>query len=467
VTEASGRYDLSDIETTSNFSTSDKTLTSTGADLCPVCDPVPVPTLVIAWTPSCLADRRRIGERLVLRGRQVSINRLAEVFPGGRLDDREISRVHAEMFRSSSGGWYVRDNGSKNGTSVNGDPVVGPGGQSLESGDVIRLGDTLLLFCETLFPAPVDAFLPTYTGVSDSAREVRTAVNKYADSTLPVLVTGESGVGKEVVSRALASLGRPNGPLVEFNAANVGSTLAGTTLFGYVKGAFTDARESRPGLFRAADGGTLFIDEVGELPRDVQAQLLRVLEDGLVLPVGGTKAVKTDVRVVAATNRDLRDGAAFRSDLYMRLAQFTIHISPVRYRREDILLFALEFSGGRAFSIRAMERLLVHPWPLNVREIRGIVAQTVAEAGPGDTPLELPRVVLERLAKMAAEADADTRPAGSGAPATSPVLDVDTVRQALASAAGNMSVAARTLGKDRAQLYRIVRRFGLNPEDFR
>jgi two-component system response regulator HydG len=371
------------------------------------------------------------------------------------------------MFRTGSGGWYVRDNGSKNGTAVNGDPVVGPGGQSLESGDVIRLGDTLLLFCETLFPAPGDAFLPTYTGVSDSAREVRMAVKRYAESTLPVLVTGESGVGKEVVSRALASLGRPAGPLVEFNAANVGSTLAGTTLFGYVKGAFTDARESRPGLFRAADGGTLFIDEVGELPREVQAQLLRVLEDGLVLPVGGTKAVKTDVRVVAATNRDLRDGAAFRSDLYMRLAQFTIHIPPVRYRREDILLFALEFSGGRAFSIRAMERLLMHPWPLNVREIRGIVAQTVAEAVPGDAPLELPRVVLERLAKMAAEADADTRPAASGSSASAPVLDVDTVRQALASAAGNMSVAARTLGKDRAQLYRIVRRFGLNPEDFR
>ncbi len=435
----------------------DRTVTSTGEGLEPVCEPMPVPAVVIAWSPR---SPGRTGERLVLRGRGVELNRLECVFPGGRIDDLELSRVHARLTRGTGDTWSIRDLGSKNGTFVNGVAVPGAG-QLLEPGDVIRVGDTLLLYTQVFYPALPDADVPEYLGVSDAAREVRTAIRRYAASTLPVLVTGDSGVGKEVVSRALARIGRPSGPLVEFNAANVGSNLAGTTLFGNVKGAFTDAREARPGLFRAADGGTLFIDEVGELPRDVQAQLLRVLEDGKVLPVGGSTPVRVNVRVVAATNVDLRDPAVFRPDLYMRLAQLTIHVPQLRGRREDIPLFAAAFAGGRRFSVRAMERLLVHPWPLNVREMRGIVAQALAQVEPGDAPIDLPRVATDRMEALASRYRVEAREEGPS------VVTAEHVENALRESGGNMSHAARMVGRDRAQFYRLVKKFGLDPESFR
>lgn len=437
--------------------TIDRTVTSTGEGLEPVCDPVPVPALVLAWSPDCVG---RIGERLMLRGRNVDLNRVAEVFPGGRIDDREVSRVHARLTRSSGESWSIVDLGSKNGTFVNG-VAIGGQGQALEPGDVVRLGDTILVFSHVFYPSIPDADIPEYLGISDAAREVRSAISRYAASCLPVLVTGDSGVGKEVVSRALASLGRPKGPVVEFNAANVSSALAGSTLFGNVKGAFTDAREARPGLFRAANGGTLFIDEVGELGRDVQAQLLRVLEDGIVMPIGGSTAVRVNVRVIAATNRELRDPEVFRPDLYMRLAQLTIHVSPVRTRREDIPLFVAALSGGRRFSAQAMERLMIHSWPLNVREIRGIVAQALAVAGQGDGVVELPRVAIERMAELAARFFADTQED------TPSVVTAAHVENALRASGGNMCQAAKMVGRDRAQFYRLVKRFGLNPDDFR
>lgn len=437
--------------------TIDRTVTSTGDGLEPVCDPVPVPALVLAWSP---VAAYRTGERLVLRGRNVDLNRVGDAFPGGRIDDLEVSRVHARLTHVSGDDWSICDLGSKNGTFVNGIAVAGAG-QVLEPGDIVRLGDTLLVFSHILYPTIPDADIPDYLGVSDAAREVRSAISRYAGSGLPVLITGDSGVGKEIVSRALARLGRPSGPVVEFNAANVSSTLAGTTLFGNVKGAFTDAREARPGLFRAADGGTLFIDEVGELPRDVQAQLLRVLEDGMVLPVGGSTPIRVNVRVIAATNVDLRDAEVFRPDLYMRLAQLTIHVPPVRTRREDVPLFVASFTGDRQFSVRALERMLIHPWPLNVREIRGIVSQSLAEAGPENQPVELPRVAIDRMAALCARYCRDTQ---EDAPS---VVTAAHVESALRSSGGNMSVAARMVGRDRAQFYRLVKKFGLNPEDFR
>lgn len=443
-----------------NSPTFDATVTSTGRGLVPVGESAPAAALVMAWTSSA-PDGSRIGETAVLQGTGFDLNRASAIFPGGRIEDREISRVHARIFPAAGGRWAIVDLGSKNGTFVNGGPVPQDGGSVLDFGDVIRTGDTFFVFNEVMFPALSDAEVQGYLGVSDSAREVRSSICRYAPSGLPVLITGESGAGKEVVAGAVARLGRPGRPSVEFNAAGIGSSLAGTTLFGHVKGAFTDARESRPGLFREADTGTLFLDEIGELSREVQAQMLRVLEDGMVTPVGASKSVKVDVRVVAATNRDLRDPSIFRQDLFMRLAQLTIHVPPVRRRREDIMMFVMNFSEGRSFTVRAIEKLLVHPWPLNVREIRGIVAQALADAPEDDSPVELSRTVLDRMSQSASAFEMDTRPDN---PLT---IGPAVVENALREAGGNMSVAARMVGRDRAQFYRIVKKFGFDPDSFR
>ena len=442
------------------YSTVDNTVTSTGAGLVAVREPEPAAALVLAWTHSSL-DGTRVGETVVLRSGGVELNRTNQVFAGRRIEDCEISRAHARVLAASGGRWAIVDLESKNGTFVNGVAVSAAGGRILERGDVIRIGDTLIVFTEVMFPSPPDAEVPAYLGVSDSAREVRASVGRYAPSGLPVLITGDSGVGKDVVSRAIAASGRPSGPLVDFNAANIGPNLAGTTLFGNVKGAFTDAREARPGLFREADKGTLFIDEIGELSREVQAQLLRVIEDGMVMPVGSSRSVKVDVRVVAATNRNLRDATIFRPDLFMRLAQLTIYVPPVRQRREDIMLFVLAFSGGRPFTVRSIERMLTHPWPLNVREIRGIVAQALADAQDDGSPIDLSRAVLDRMNQSAAAFDRDTRP---DPPAT---VGPAQVEHALRESNGNMSVAARMVGRDRAQFYRMVKKFGFEPDTFR
>ena len=437
--------------------TIDGTVTATGGSLDPVCEPLPVAVLILAWTP---AAPERCGERLLLRGRSVELNRVCAAFPGGRLDDREISRSHARLSAHGNVAWSIADVGSKNGTFVNGRQIDG-NAQPLVQGDVIRLGDTLLVFTHAMFPSPPDFPVPEYIGSSDSAREIRSTIAAYASVPQAVLITGDSGVGKEVVARSLARMCRPSGPLIEFNAANASPALAASILFGNVRGAFTDARDARPGLFRAADGGTLFLDEIGELPRDAQAQLLRVLEDGMVLPVGGSSPVKVDVRVIAATNADLRDPAVFRSDLYMRLAQLTLHVPPVRERREDIPLLVASFAGGAAFSARSLEKMMLHPWPLNVREIRGIVAQALTGVQPGAGQVELSRQVIERMEGLAARFFGDTADDMPSA------VTAAQVQNALRESGGNMSAAARMVGRDRAQFYRLVKKFGLNPDDFR
>lgn len=229
-------------------------------------------------------------------------------------------------------------------------------------------------------------------GHSDAARALRLALVRAARSAANVLLLGESGTGKEVAARALATLGRPGRPFLAFIAAAVPPALVDSTLFGHVRGAFTDAREPRPGLFRAADHGTLFLDEVSDLAPEVQARLLRVVEERRVIPVGGAAAVPVDVRLVAATNRDLASEIAagrFRGDLYARLAGLTVRLAPLRERREDIPLLARTFAvaagwSGRpqVFSALAMTRLIRHPWPFNVRELRALVEQAVLEEAP-------------------------------------------------------------------------------------
>jgi transcriptional regulator with PAS, ATPase and Fis domain len=211
-----------------------------------------------------------------------------------------------------------------------------------------------------------------------------------------VVVTGETGTGKEIVAHLIhRRSGRP-GPFVAVNCAGFTESLLASELFGHVRGAFTGAIAEQPGLFRAAHGGTLFLDEAGDIPVALQATLLRVLETWNIRPVGSTRDVPVDVRVVAASNRDLvtlvRKGL-FRADLYSRLAQWTIHVPALRERREDIpalsrALLSQHGAGERTLTPDLEEALLVHPWPLNVRGLANVLS-VAAIATPAGLPLGL------------------------------------------------------------------------------
>jgi transcriptional regulator of acetoin/glycerol metabolism len=232
--------------------------------------------------------------------------------------DRRASRDHATLHGSPAGTLRIIDSGSRNGTFVNGRRVSEA---RLADGDVISIGHSYLVV-RAVPPGLRDARVPSMIGVSPAIRRVRADLVKYGPTLATVLLLGESGCGKEVAANVLRELSRRDGPFVAVNCSAIPESLAESQFFGQVAGAFTWAA-ARPGLFRAAHGGTLFLDEIGDLPLAIQPKLLRVLEERAVLPVGDTAPVPIDVRIVAATNRDLRAWVAeqrFRRDLHARLS---------------------------------------------------------------------------------------------------------------------------------------------------
>ncbi|MFN7987299.1 MAG: sigma 54-interacting transcriptional regulator [Thermoanaerobaculia bacterium] len=316
-------------------------------------------------------------------------------------------------------------------------------------------------------------------GVSRGWKDVLTHASKVAATETTVLLTGESGTGKEVVARFLhSSSRRARGPFVALNCAALPDTLLESELFGYEKGAFTGALVSKPGRVELAQGGVLFLDEVGETSPSIQAKLLRVLQEREFQRLGGTKTLRADLRVVAATNRDLRaaiERGAFREDLYYRLAVFEIRIPPLRERTDDILPLAgslLEEIGielGRpaaGISRDAREALLRYAWPGNVRELRNVLERASILCDGGLVAHE--HLVLPAVRPEAAEAREDRAPAPPGRPLPAPVsprlADVErtAIEKALLEARFNKSRAARALGLTRGQLYGKLRRLGLD-----
>ena len=425
--------------------------------------PILRPTLSLVYGH----DINRIGVRYTLERETLRLNRNDPAFPGGPFNDPEMSRRHAEVIRESKGVWKVLDRGSTNGTFVNGTEVAADG-HVLSFGDLLEVGSNLFLFHETLNPSQDDAAIPNFIGISDGARSVRSAVGRYAASDAPVVILGETGVGKELVAAALARLGRPDGPYVAFNASATPESLVDATLFGHERGAFTDARQARPGMFRSAHSGTLFLDEIGDLPMETQVKLLRVLEDGKVHPLGATKPVEVDVRIVSAAHTDLLDKVGskdFRGDLYSRLSYVVVRVPPLRMRFDDVPVLALHFSGGRPFAKNAILELMRHPWPFNVRELKAVVGQMSLDA-PSTGRLEIPEQVSERLTEhrslfeeSSEGTSTDRIPSGG--------LDMDKVEQALSRHRGNMTKAAEELGRDRSHFYRVLRKLGLDPQDYR
>ena len=295
-------------------------------------------------------------------------------------------------------------------------------------------------------------------------------IRRLAPHARTALITGETGTGKELVARALHKLGpRRDRRFVTFNCSAVVETLFESELFGHVRGAFTGAVDSKAGRFETADGGTLFLDEVGELPLPVQAKLLRVLEYGEVQRVGANDVRRVDVRIVAATNRQLAGEVAagrFRQDLYYRLNVVEIALEPLRERREDIpyLLAAFIREFSQRFSkpligvSQGAERLLHQaPWPGNIRELRNVI-ERACMLSEGQILSE--KELLAALGGVRPQVRASAADMPAPRPAL-PALDRTRVEQVLQQVAGNRSAAARALGISRRALYRRLDTFGL------
>ena len=307
---------------------------------------------------------------------------------------------------------------------------------------------------------------------SPAMREVLDLAARAARSRATVLVTGESGTGKELVARTIHEHSdRALGPFVAVNCKAFASGVLESELFGHEKGAYTGAATARAGVFERAGGGTLFLDEIGEVDLDFQAKLLRALQTREVLPVGGTKARAVDVRIVAATNRDLRAevaGGRFREDLYFRLAVIPIRLPPLRERPEDVLPLANHFLArfaaelGRSFvgfGADVETWLSGHPWPGNVRELENLV-ERAAVLARGDTIVQ-GDLLLEPAAPAVGDADPD---AGLPLQAYLDAAAARRIRTALARAQGRRNDAARELGVERTTLYRLIKKFGLEDE---
>jgi len=367
-----------------------------------------------------------------------------------------ISRRHATLTVDPSGLCRVTDNGSKNGVFVN---QVRVREAWLSVGDRLRLGDA-----EFLLAAQGGAQTPVQlVGQSPAMEELRQRIARIAPFDAPVLIRGESGSGKDVAAQCLHRSSGRRGLFVAFNAAALSGTLAESELFGHVRGAFTGATEDKPGLLRHAQGGTLFIDEIGDMPLPLQTKLLRVVESRMVQPVGSATDLPVDTRFVFATHRDLAQEVTqgrFRQDLYYRINTLELHLPALRQRREDIGLlaryFLARFDPGLSLSSEALAALKELPWPGNVRELHNVVLRSAMEAGAqvlrggvidrGDLRLgaRLPTPDLEL-----------TRPGSLAS------RERETIKDAV-SYYGSKSRAAQALGIARSTLYKKMAQYGLD-----
>lgn len=396
-----------------------------------------------------------------------------------------ISRTHAEI-AWERGGFVIRDRGSTNGTLVDGRRVTEA---RLEQGQEVRAGDAIFKFVEQEAERyeryRLDgSMVPGATRLASEAKEIvggyqmdrlAAEVERIARSPLSVLLLGESGTGKEVVARELHRLSGRRGAFRAVNCAAIPENLFESELFGYKRGAFSGADRDKQGLLRAAHEGTLLLDEIGDMPIDAQAKLLRVIQSKELYPLGATAPETVDVRVVSATHRNLKrleQEEKFRSDLFARLNEYELKLPPLRERKEDVYLLLRTFlarHGGphlRA-SFLFMTALLHHDFPYNVRELEACAKRAIALADGDvlDAPL-LPESIREmadygRAATAPREADDEESTHRHSAPTETEL------RALLAEHAGNVAAVGRALGKARMQIHRWVERYGIALDDYR
>jgi DNA-binding NtrC family response regulator len=392
------------------------------------------------------------------------------------LKDDFVSRRHCSVAPHAQG-FTIADLGSKNGTLIDG---VAVGKVVAPPGVAIRIGKTLMQLVPAdevvdIPPSTSDQFGGLYGG-SHVMRQVFAILERASKSNAPVLFLGESGTGKELMARGVHDASpRKDGPFVVFDCGASTDTLIESDLFGHLKGAFTGAASDRQGAFAAAHGGTLFLDEIGDLPVALQPKLLRMLEAGEVVPLGGRKSERYDVRIVAATHRDvfgevMRGG--FRGDLYYRLAVVEVHVPPLRQRTGDLaklVAMFLDKAGAPELAKQvggpALERLERYHWPGNVRELRNVITRAVALSGPDDDFQSLPFVLRPTTAAPdAMPAIKADRPFHEAKDAVIARFEREYLTDLVQRAGGNLSQAARAGGLERKFLYKLLERAGLRPK---
>jgi DNA-binding NtrC family response regulator len=333
-----------------------------------------------------------------------------------------------------------------------------------------RMQEKVQLVTENLFlreRVNTDMDLDGIIGSSAKIQDLMRMIARLKDTRTPVLVAGESGTGKELIARAIHFRGQyAKRPFVAVDCGSLVPTLIESELFGYEKGAFTGAAKSKEGLFESANGGTIFLDEIGELPLEMQAKLLRVLQEKEVRPVGSNTKVKVDVRVIAATNRDLetayREGT-FRKDLYFRLNVVTVHLPPLRERKADIPAlvhwFLNKFAPEQPIQITqaAMQDMLQYDWPGNVRELENCVERAVALGSQNVIDVhDLPPAIR----RLSDDGEARAEP-GAMNPTDLEELERETILRVFEQTKGDKVLTGQMLGISRATLYRKLRRYNI------
>lgn len=394
-----------------------------------------------------------------------------------------VSRRHAEI-SYERGGFTLRDLGSTNGTLVDGRLVLET---RIESGQEIRVGDAIL----KLVDAEIEAYLPYRIDGSMLGNTVRRSVlseqlaggyqvdriaaelHRISRSNLSVLLLGESGTGKEVVAREVHRLSGREGEFAAINCAAIPGNLLESELFGYKRGAFSGAERDKPGLIRSADGGTLLLDEIGDMPLPAQAKLLRVLQSHEVLPLGAPRPEPVDVRVLCATHRDLRrmqQEELFRPDLFARINEYQLRLPPLRDRKEDIYLLLKTFlrRHGRPDlepSFRFMTAALHYDWPYNVRELEACAKRSIALVTGNVVDVEhLPDALREEMVQYGTRALGSPDESGADGRATP---SEEELRAVLSRHQGNVAAVGRELGKARMQVHRWLKRYDISLDDYR
>jgi DNA-binding NtrC family response regulator len=393
------------------------------------------------------------------------------------LTDDTVSRAHFEIVRDAKG-YLLRDLKSTNGTFLDGAEIKEA---YIRAGSIIAAGAAELKFTpfeERIEILPTDKeTLGAMSGRSTVMREIFGLIERIAPTDATVLIEGETGTGKDMIARTLHQLSRrAQGPFIVVDCGAVAGTLIESELFGHEKGSFTGATATRQGAFELASGGTVFLDELGELSLDLQPKLLRVIEQRELRRVGGSKTIKVDLRILAATRKDLRnevDKGKFREDLYFRLNVVPIVSPPLRERREDIPLLVTGFiqqlagdGGGLEVSDHTMAALTAHDWPGNVRELRNVIERALAlgsDPGPlvaplGDRPLQ------PSAGRGAIQVDfTPGLPFRDEKDRWNEQFERRYLLWLLRRAEGNISKAARDADMDRKYLHKLLKKYGIDP----
>jgi transcriptional regulator of acetoin/glycerol metabolism len=415
-------------------------------------------SLVIAHHPSLVSEQCLPAGLPLAAGTVRLLGRDAPGWPEGLCADPRLSRAHAQLTIDEDN-VLIEDLDSRNGTWLRGRRVSQA---RLDDRDWFTVGSTVyVLRRRSAWHRPRPH--PTLTGISAEHAALVAEVETVGPTAATVLLTGPPGVGKERVARAIHTASGRTGAFVALNCGGLSEAVLQSELFGHAAGAFTGARQARTGLVRAAEGGTLLLDEIGDAPEAVQVALLRMLQEREVRPVGADRAVAVDVRVIAATHRSPSDRAArLRADLRGRLEGWPVAVPALRERPDDIVPLVQALAPGARLSRDLVERLLSWTWPGNVRELEAVVARLqTTESAPWPVPPWLDALLAERAAGQApataaasSSSEAAERTERPGAEALQAALDVHR---------GNVRATAQELGVGRTTLYRWMRELGVRP----